>query len=92
MAVWLAQIEHSHGYDISVHRTRESALILVARYCDEYWYELAEQGKPVEKPADKQEKIDRYFELRDDECYGLESVEVHNLMHVISEAPEIGDV
>lgn len=57
--VWLAQIEHKHGDELSVHRSEQSAWNEVYEYVATCWYGESIDG---DLPTDHQEAISAYFE------------------------------
>jgi hypothetical protein len=57
--VWVLQVSHRHGEDLSCHSTEQRAKAALAEYCEEWW-EHEVQDKPM--PEDPQERIKLYYE------------------------------
>jgi hypothetical protein len=72
--VYVLEIEHRHGNDITVYHSREAAEDSLLEYVKSYW-EL-EIEDDVEKPEDDAELVDAYFEEMDNEFYNIECVAV----------------
>lgn len=69
--VWLFQVHHRHGDDVSVYSTKQKAVDGVYEWVAEYWDdEMIRQYNDVPQiPSDRQEAIDLYFNSIDDEWY-----------------------
>ncbi len=72
-AVWVLVIEHRHGFNHYVNRTKEGMLEELTNYCVEWWDEY---GDPYEMPLTQQEIIDNYFDDHDSEFYTYDLVAV----------------
>jgi hypothetical protein len=71
--VWVLYISHEYGSNMGVYRTSERADESLYDYVQRWWdRELPDD----EMPEDKQEAIDKYFELNEDEWFDLESIEI----------------
>ncbi len=71
--VWVLVIEHRHGFNHYVNRTKEGMLEELANYAIEWWDELE---IPEEMPLTQQDIINTYFDDHDSEWYTYEEVVV----------------
>lgn len=60
-------IEHRHGTDVTVHRSREGALAKVDQFVADWWD--TEMGEDEPMPEDPAAARQTYFESVDDEDY-----------------------
>lgn len=94
--VWVLRIEHNEGMDITVHADRQSALRTAADYVTEWWHELDRHNAtslPEPMPDDLDERVERYFDLRDDEWHAFWEETIRRTpAPVIQEEPEFTDL
>lgn len=69
--VWVLVIEHRHGFNHYVNRTKEGMLEELTNYCVEWWDEY---GDPSKMPLTSDEIISAYFDDHDQEWYTYEEV------------------
>lgn len=79
--VWVLIIEHRHGSNIYVNKTKDGAAGELFSYVSEWWDEVRGRGRwgvndPGDIPADRDEAIETYFEVVSDEFYTLEQCHV----------------
>jgi hypothetical protein len=60
-------IEHNHGTDVTVHRSREGALAKVDQFVSDWWD--TEMGEDEPMPEDPAAARQAYFEAVGDENY-----------------------
>lgn len=60
-------IEHRHGTDVTVHRTREGALAKVDQFVADWWADEVGEDEPM--PEDPAVARQTYFETVADEDY-----------------------
>ena len=75
MNVWVLNIDHQHGNNISVHATEAGAVAELYEYVSDFWeQETAREDflTNPEIPMDQQEAIRAYFTLWTDEYYSIE--------------------
>ncbi len=73
--VWVLVIEHRHGFNHYVNKTKEGMLEELANYAVEWWDEL---DIPEEMPLTQQEIINTYFDDHDSEWYTYDEVVVND--------------
>lgn len=66
MTVWVLVIEHRHGFNHYVNKTKDGMLDTLADYCREWWNELDE---PIEMPLTRDDIIYTYFDSIYEEWY-----------------------
>jgi hypothetical protein len=80
MTVWVLQIEHKHGDDISVYASEEAALNAVGEYVRTWWNDMLVDGIELSMPESRDEAIEEYFEemsnVRGREHYSILPCEV----------------
>lgn len=68
--VFVTVIEHKHGTDLKVHADHDNAMEQVLAYVNEWWE--VEAPSDVERPQERDELIETYFEVVDDEFVLIE--------------------
>jgi hypothetical protein len=66
--VFTLTIEHRHGTDVTVHRTREAARAALHAYVVDWW---EKEGVGGEMPSDLDEAITAYFDQVDGEYHSI---------------------
>lgn len=70
--LWLLIIEHRHGIDGSIHRTKDDAESNLLAWVEQFWHQDGPNGDMPDLPD---EAIKAYFDFAD-ESYMLSEVEV----------------
>jgi len=66
--VWALSVTHRHGVNLGIFMTEEEAWANLADYVDGEWeQEIAALEDAPEKPADREEMIEVYFQEMEDE-------------------------
>lgn len=82
ITVWLLDIHHRHGNDVTTHSSEDTANGALFDYVAQCWPEVAGREyvvdgqtrvAPAEVPADADTAIDIYFEINGDESYTISS-------------------
>ncbi|BBY54000.1 hypothetical protein H7J07_05200 [Mycobacterium koreense] len=77
--VWVLKIDHRHGTDATVHKTKQGAEEALLAYVHEWWDEAATRigaDIPAEPPADSSAAIDMYFATQGDEFFEIDETSV----------------
>lgn len=79
--VWVLNINHKHGNDISVHSTEEKMKDVLYNYVVQYWSDWMEDsdGKPIDIDKYKRdEAIERYFDFLNEQIFSEEWYEANS--------------
>lgn len=75
--VYVLQIDHRHGEDVSVHESEQGARAAAANWAREYWDEVAGLSDvPDETPSDDEDAISIYFDAHEREFYSITETSV----------------
>jgi len=70
--VYVLCIDHRHGTDVSVHRTRKGVEDHLALWVATWWAEEQENYSRLgEQPADPADAVVEYFDIVDEEYYEI---------------------
>ncbi len=77
-AVWVLEVTHKHGADITVHATERSARETLAAYCLDWWEPLFTEENWVDpETLSEDQVIQQYFEAVDGhESFDIVSAQV----------------